>query len=77
MVKGVVGTALDKETYPGAKIRQGLDELTVRVRRRKEQRAFVDTGIKELKWIPPFVDSDWNALFQTLFAGVEQEDLVA
>ena len=33
--------------------------------------------IDQNTWFPPLVDSDWSAMCQTLYGGVEQEDWVS
>ena len=52
--------------------KKGPQELTLRAGERQGQEAFVDTR-EQVE--PPLPDSDWSALCQTLYDGVEQEDL--
>ena len=57
-------------------MKQRLEGLTFRVRSRKGQNTFVGTTRIDCDQVgPPLVDSDWSALFATLYDGVEQEDL--
>ena len=63
---------------PDARMRDGLEELTLRAGEIKEQTAFFEdaTRIEDTTWSPLLVDSDWSALCQTMNVGVEQEDWV-
>ena len=59
------------EAFPGAIIRDGADELTLRAEEVGVQRAFINTKHIELeRWGPPPVDADCHAFCQTIFIGV-------
>ena len=63
------------EAFPGAIIREGADELTLRAEEVGMQRAFIDTKDIELeRWGPPLVDGDWDAFSQSIHKGLEGDE---
>ena len=82
----MVGSALGGEGVGGhkiqlggfhkdAEVKEGPEELTLRVGERRGPKAFVDTTrIDRDTWGTRLVESDWSALCQTFYDGVEQED---
>ena len=60
------------EAFPGAIIREGADELTLRAVEVGAQRACMNTQHVELeRWEPPLVDADWDAFCQAIYKGNE------
>ena len=57
------------EDYPEAAIREGADELTLRV----EEVGTLD-HIEDDRWGPPLVDADWHAFCQAIYKGFEGEE---
>ena len=50
------------EAFPGATIREGAAELTLRADEVGTQRAFINTEHIDFElWGPPLVDADWHA----------------
>ena len=64
------------EAFPGATIREGADELTLRADEVGTQRAFFNTEHIEFeRWGPPLVDADWHAFCQAIYKRIEGKEL--
>ena len=58
--------------FPGAVVREGADELTLRAHEEGVLRTFIDTSnVGDQRWVPPSVDADWHAFCQAIFQRVE------
>ena len=56
--------------YPGAFIREGADELTLRADEEEVVRSFIDTtNVGNKRWGPPLVHEDWHVFCQATFQG--------
>ena len=54
--------------FPGAVIREGADELTLRAHETGVLRTFIDTSnVGDQRWWPPQVDADWHPVYQAIF----------
>ena len=57
--------------FPGAVIREGADELTLRAKEEGARRTFIDTSkMEKQRWGPLLVDADWHAVCQA-YQGIE------
>ena len=54
----VVRPNSEKETFPNAAIREGTDELTLRVEEAGVQRTFIKTEVGDSRWGPPLTDEE-------------------
>ena len=71
LVKKVVRPRFATE-FSGAVIREGADELILRVQEEGVLRTFSDTlNEGDQRWGPPPVDADWHAFCQANFQGIE------
>ena len=56
-------------------VREGADELTVRADEEGTLRTFIDTtNVGNKRWGPPFVDEDWQAIWQPFFKGSREQN---
>ena len=57
--------------FPGAVVREGADELTLRGEE-GVRRTFIDTtNVQDQRRVPPLVDVGWHACCQAMFQGIE------
>ena len=57
--------------FPGAVIREGTDEVTLRAHEEGVLRSFIDTAkVEDQKWEPPPVDADWHSFCQAIWTRV-------
>ena len=62
--------------FPGAVIREGADELTLRTHEEGVVRTFIDTAnVEDDRYEPPLVDADWHAFCQAMCQGIEGQEL--
>ena len=57
--------------FPGAVVREGADELTLRAHEGLLRTFIYTTNVGNKRWEPPPVDQDWHSFCQDMFQGVE------